>query len=59
MKKILCLALVGLMLFTFVGCGEDSSNNDDSWKNKTWDQMNGNEKHRYIEWQSRGRKAAA
>ena len=44
MKKVFALILALIMCMTFIcGCDSDSQK-DDSWKSKTWDQMDDNEK---------------
>ncbi len=50
MKKIICLFLIILcvltLTFSFTACGERNDTNDDSWKNKTWGELNGDEREK-------------
>ena len=46
MKKALCLFMVVIISVFFVACGSGSNTEDDSWKSKTWDEMNGEEKQK-------------
>jgi hypothetical protein len=50
MKKLLCLFLVVLISIFFVACGSGGDTEDDSWKNKKWDEMNGEEKQKTREY---------
>lgn len=48
MKKIIAVVL-SLILCTMFFCGCDGDNDykkDDSWKSKTWNEMNGSEKQK-------------
>lgn len=46
MKKLTCLLLAVLLSLTLVACGSSSGGEDDSYKHKTWDQLNGEEKQK-------------
>ena len=47
MKKLMAVLLITAFMFTISACGSSSYSTDDSYKNKTWDQMNGAEKEKH------------
>lgn len=49
MKKLMAVLLIIAFMFTISACGSSSYSTDDSYKNKTWDQMNGAEKEKTRE----------